>query len=560
MSSPSQGTPVTVGAEVDSTEVFVAEYYRTVFTIEDRDITGLDLLDLVSDSVKSWFRDETGWPVNGPSGTLEDDEQQLVFGGDRSGDLGQYRVAWERLIDDVSDATWRLSVRLATESGDLEADIEVRGVDGVSSPLFRADPPGVVHTLLSEFQCTISGRRISAMAKKVPIDESPALLGELLDPDRRLPAIVVSEEGDRGAAIDPDHLQHRLLGMATVFSYDHDVAWLISKDLPRSLRCYDGAIRLYSPGCSEMDVPQQHPYWVPADIEKLSDERMISILRDECVSRLPRLGRQGLYSRVSGVIQREEVRLFAQYIELIEKQQIGDDALFDAVMSMGNPGSNDNAEVNPPQRRIVRGIVGTFKNRNNMLREENSRLRIQLKEAQTELRKFKRTSADDLESNQPDNQAEAVEDAATETVLETVERAGRDLTGLRFLETSIASARAVTRGGSFMRTADLYRLFEVMSECAERRSIGGLGMGIEDWFSYQGVDYAKRESTTTQARYGAARMFTDERTGNPVSMPAHFKLKDSGFQLRVHVRWISRENTWLIGHVGEHLSTASDPH
>lgn len=183
-----------------------------------------------------------------------------------------------------------------------------------------------------------------------------------------------------------------------------------------------------------------------------------------------------------------------------------------------------------------------------------------MKEAQTELRKFKRTSADDLESNQPDNQAEAVEDAATETVLETVERAGRDLTGLRFLETSIASARAVTRGGSFMRTADLYRLFEVMSECAERRSIGGLGMGIEDWFSYQGVDYAKRESTTTQARYGAARMFTDERTGNPVSMPAHFKLKDSGFQLRVHVRWISRENTWLIGHVGEHLSTASDPH
>ena len=53
----------------------MAEYYRTVFTIEDRDITGLDLLDIVSDSVKSWFRDETGWPVNGPSGTLEDDEQ-----------------------------------------------------------------------------------------------------------------------------------------------------------------------------------------------------------------------------------------------------------------------------------------------------------------------------------------------------------------------------------------------------------------------------------------------------------------------------------------------------
>ena len=538
----------------------MAEYYRTIFTIEDTDVTGLKLLDLVNDSVRSWFREETGWPVSDEPQTLEDDEQILTFGAARSGGLGRSWVVWERMVDDVSDDMWRLSVRLATEGGDLEADIEVRGVESTSSPLFRADPPEVVHKLLSEYRCSINGRRISTVARRIPVEEATELMGDLLDPDRRLPAVVVSDEGDRGPAMDPDELQRRLLGMAMVYSYDHDVAWLFSKDLPRSLRCYDGAIRLFSPGCTETDVPQQHPYWVPADTERLSHERMVAILRDECVSRLPRLGRRRLYSRVSSVIQREEVRLYAQYIDLIEKQQTGDDALFEAVMSMGNPGSDDDTNVNPAQRRIFRRVVNTFRNRNKMLQEENSRLESQLQEAQAALRNSQQTPVDTLDSYSPEDQAISHTDASPETVFEVVERAGRDLQGLRFLETSIDSARTVSQGGSFTRTEDLHRLFEVMSECAERRSVGGLGMGIEDWFSLRGIDYARRESETTLARHGAARVFMDELTGKAFRMPAHFRLSDGGFRLRVHVRWDSDTNNWLVGHVGGHLPTASYPH
>ena len=537
----------------------MAEYYRTIFAIEDVDVAGPDLLDLVTSSVKGWFMDETGWLVNGQSETLEDDEQKLAYGVARSGARGQSWVVLERMVDEVSDATWRLSVRLATEGGDLEADIEVRGVEGASSPLFRADPPGVVHTLLSEFQCNINGRRLSSTSRKIPIEESSTLLEELLDPDRRLPAIVVSEEGDGTAVMDPDHLQQMLLGTATVYSYDHDVAWHVSKDLPRSLRCYDGAIRLYSPGCSEADVPQQHPYWVPADVEKLTDERMISILRDECVSRLPRLGRRRLYSRVGNVIQREEMRMYAQYIDLIEKQQLGDDALFEFVTSMAKDGGTDDDEVSPSERRAFLKVVSIFRYRGNILMEENSRLRSQLEEAQAELGKFQRTTTVDYVTAEPASPVETA-DAPPGSVLEVVERAGRELAGLRFLETSIVSARAVTKGGSFTRTDDLYGLFEAMSKCAERRSVGGLGMGLEDWFSHRGVDYSRRESETTEARHGAARVFTDELTGKSVRMPAHFKLRDGGFQLRVHVGWDSDANNWLVGHVGEHLPTASDPH
>ena len=79
----------------------MGEYYRTIFTIEDRDFAGLDLLGLVNDSVKSWSCAETGWPVGGESQTLEDDEQKLAFGAERSGGLGRSWVVWERMADDL---------------------------------------------------------------------------------------------------------------------------------------------------------------------------------------------------------------------------------------------------------------------------------------------------------------------------------------------------------------------------------------------------------------------------------------------------------------------------
>ena len=51
-------------------------------------------------------------------------------------------------------------------------------------------------------------------------------------------------------------------------------------------------------------------------------------------------------------------------------------------------------------------------------------------------------------------------------------------------------------------------------------------------------------------------VFAGEWNGNSVSMPAHFRLRDSGFQLGVYVHWDDREKTWLVCHVGEHLTTS----
>ena len=90
----------------------MVEYHRTVFTIEDRGIRGLDLLDIVSDSVRDWFREKTGWPVNDPSGTLEDNEQEMVLGG--------AKVAW-RLTE--RSGTRTESPRPVTSGWGVHSDI-----------------------------------------------------------------------------------------------------------------------------------------------------------------------------------------------------------------------------------------------------------------------------------------------------------------------------------------------------------------------------------------------------------------------------------------------------
>ena len=136
----------------------MAEYYRTIFTIEGADEKGLALLDHVEENVRHWYEDETGKPF----GAWETDYERFRFGTDQieDQDLGRFWSVWERSCRDDPETRWRLGLRLSTEGDDIEADIEVRGVEDATSSKLRAEPPGVVSELFSEFRCSVDGRRL----------------------------------------------------------------------------------------------------------------------------------------------------------------------------------------------------------------------------------------------------------------------------------------------------------------------------------------------------------------------------------------------------------------
>ena len=351
-----------------------------------------------------------------------------------------------------------------------------------------------------------------------------------------------------------NHLQRQLLGLVKVVSYDHDTAWRISKDLPRPLRCYDGAMRLYSPGCSQSDVSQQHPYWLPSDMDKLGPDMMLSMLRDECIIRLPRQGRRRMFSRVRDAIRRKETEELEAKLDEFEHQTPSGEtlqALWNfAVEVMSIEPSDDADSVSQKKHDALWTVARSFKNKSDILELENKRLREDKGLSETGPRPSGALHAQPSEDESGDPKPEFV------NILEVVQWADRELDGLRFFPSALESAEPVAKSGQFKRTDKLRRVFEVMNECAKQRRGGSIGR-LTQWFKDRQVTYARGESKSTNEQLPDTRIFGGLR------MEEHFKLRDDSggrFELRMYVLWDEGEYQWLIGHVGEHEPTATDPH
>ena len=277
--------------------------------------------------------------------------------------------------------------------------------------------------------------------------------------------------------------------------------------MPRSLRCYDGAIRLYAPGCSANDVPQQHPYWLPDDAAKLGPHRFARLLQDQCINRQPHHPRRRMFTETRDYIER-------RYVE-------------DQSESCNNP------------------------NRTAPILGKNGSLPLR--------RYWMRQTTRPTPTGQP--APAAAGNAPPASVPEAVNQA-QTLPGLRFLPNAIETANSPYTLQFDHRANTFYRSFQALSQCAAARAQGPLGMPAADWIKRQGIEYAPNESDETmhrnRGRLAGERAFYDPKTSRAVPMPAHLKL--FGPQIRIHLSWSDPESAWLIGYIGEHLPTASDPH
>lgn len=196
--------------------------------------------------------------------------------------------------------------------------------------------------------------------------------------------------------------------------------------------------------------------------------------------------------------------------------------------------------------------IATFDPENSNLRKENSHLRDRVKELEGENRNLKE-KVQDLKRKNRDLTEQNRELSPTSTeflsVIEVVDWAKR-LKGLRFLKDAERSAKkSHRRKQNLLEVRDV---FQTLAEYAQERARGTLGQDTKAWLAARGVDYVSGESPTTMGQHGKERTFLDG--GQQVTMPAHIKI---GRKFRIHFRWIEDEKVWLVGHVGEHLPTAT---
>ena len=518
----------------------MTEYYRTIFTIREKESqttaqVGIALMLKIEDLVRAWAGEEFGDILDKPNGEWRTDKGTVKLMGRLSEPSGLFWLIWERPGVSATEPVWRLGFRLATEGSEVEADIEVRSTGGnygqISPDALLAGPPSVVEALLEEFNCGIGSYQLAGKSQRINAVTAESYARDvILDAERNLPLILVSEDSEGSRVLDVDRLQEYLLGIAMVATCDDKAGWILNKEL-RPLLCYNGTVRVYAPGFLTNDSSLRHPYWLMDNARALGELRLSQVLRDECMNRSPhRTGRidYKMFSNVRQLIRREifeDLRRQArQSKEESEEKKAELDAFMDGF-------ARDEKRINELEAQLAESD------------REKEHLRRQVQELNFAL----------ANSNGSLEFEAGLDDGVPElgSVAQVIERGRAHLSRVRFLTNVIEGAEHIR----FQRPRELYRVLEAINECAKERSTGSLGTSVEAWLRERGVSYVPRESETTIGMYGEKRKFLDDRSGKTVLMESHIKVNGNSF--RIHLDWDHDNSEWLIGYMGAHLPTAS---
>ena len=530
----------------------MTEYYKTTFSIDRSfgtpEVKGIALMEKVEDIVNEWAKGRLEEPIEDPrTGSLEDDKG-ATYHIDRGKIVpaGFCRLLLEHPDSGTDAMTWRADIRLATEGDGVDIEVEVRRIGDSNGSLgarANASRPRVIETLFREFKCSFDGQSLTAEAKSISPTHSDSFVNELvINPTRRMPIIVMTENRYGGVFMNANRLQTRLLGLANVFTYSADTARAVNELLPDWLGCWDGAVRIYRPGCSLDDASRQNTFWTWQRMNYIirtsgwSDgwDQLLLEIGDECSKHsLPQTGVR-LYEDVSRQIRQERYEGLLERFKNAEQEE----SAYQELLTEARDTIADYERQNDEVRR-----------RNNELENETQHLRAQVEQLNIAL------SYQDLEDAQPEDEAS---DSPLEfnSIYDVVEHTQKQIDGIRFF----SNAEQMAKGSQFPRPYEVYEAFKALDACAAERVQDSLGKSVQEWLSDKNIDYASRESDTTMGKYGDKRVFYDNVNKRRTKMPAHIKLGGGlgeSKQLRIHLTWDEDEKKWLIGYIGKHLPTAS---
>ncbi len=530
----------------------MAEYYRTHFTIEstctEPDVRGMDLMSRVESTVREWASRRRGddFQETEDGGWECEDGASLIFDKGEDDTAGFCRLLLQHPHGENEAVTWQSDFRLATIGEGVDVEVEVRRIDeGEESSDIHipASRPKVLVQLFQRFRCSFDGSRLTTEAQEISEDDSDQFVsGQLTDSNRRIPIVVVAKNDLGGIFMSPDQLQSRLIGLAKVYTYDKPVAWSITQQIGSRLGCWNGAIRIYRPGCTLQDGSNQNRFWTWARMNYIlwsSNRRwdpLLTEISDECQRHsLPQAGRR-LYDEVSLQVSLAQSRRLVEMIKQTapdEDESAKDELLNEAASKIVGYQRQDAEQ---------RHRITTLESEIEILRKTVEQLNVTL-------------SYQEAEDPEPDVQ-DADPEPEFSSVYDVVNYAEEKLPGIRFF--SLARERA--KGSQFQRYNEVYEAFLALNECAAERSQDSLRKSVKEWLSDRGIDYSPHESKSTMGKYGDKRMFHDEITKDRVEMQEHVKL-GGGLgehnQLRIHMKWEPEEGRWLVGYIGRHLKTVT---
>ena len=485
--------------------------------------SGLALLNEIADHARRWAArsvGEGGPRPDAPTGQWEANGQSLQFEAEDDGIDGVFALDWiiesERWSKAVRTLQWNVSIRLATSGNEVAIEARVRtnqpGGAGTDATLERRFASvALVGELAAAYDCRSGQTAVTAQHRDVtPQDLDDFVEASLLDPQRELPIVAVSENRNGELSLDPTEVQRRPAGLALVVTFGTDVSRELAQRIGRRSACYGGAVRVYRPNMNRQDDPGRHRYWLGSQLEP-GDFR----IRNELLAHTARIA--------------VEYEIDSVYDRLHERFRVD--------------------EMTRLRTRLAESAAAPSADADAFL-ELLDEVQAQLDRV-TKERDHWRTIAEQLRS-QPGPQPVARKQPST--VREVLDQAIEQCGGLRFLESARYSADDSAYRPALKVLDALVKLNELS---AELRSDKTINTGILSWLKQSNFD-ASPESDATMHRYGDQRRFRDA-DGRLLEMPFHIKLgggRGGHARCRIHFLWDKEDGQIIVGHVGRHLRTS----
>lgn len=176
--------------------------------------------------------------------------------------LGHDDPSWE-----WSAVAWLVEERAAAWYLRTRVSVANTHPGRISAPNLAAGRPAFVGQALRELDIRVDGVN-PGVVQRPSVESMTAFVAWLESPDRRLPAVMLSEAG--GGAPDADRraidVLNRLGGITHVVRTGGRQAWEFSRLVGKERSCFLGAMRLYWPGSITEAEPVVHPVTLATSI------------------------------------------------------------------------------------------------------------------------------------------------------------------------------------------------------------------------------------------------------------------------------------------------------
>lgn len=517
-----------------------------------RDEAWANVLAAIGEWAAAWYaRRGTAISLTGGAQALRPIEGHSLVTTSGEGPSGErlWTMSWAYPADDDPSLLWEATATAASRGNEIETSLVLRvgsRTYRVAPSSFRLRRPNLVRTLVDEFECSVAGRSVTAMAATVAASNVAGLVDDLRSPERRLPVVLISREpySDR-PLLDPAGIADQLAGLAHVRVFaDKWASFRLTSLIGKQHSCFNGAVRLYWPVAKAGDDVRADRPFMPEEVRgeaALVPERLLRRLAAASAFRFVEMDVTKL------------VRASLEQAALAAQARAREKALADATDR-----SELEALVNGLMDDKAKALEDVRKTR-----DEADTLRLELvdqneriAELEAELSDVRRSIGVTIPAAPAAAAVVPDDDVEPATVAEALEEAAQRFAGrVTVLDTAQRSAEE----SDFGRPTEVFHALMAIRDVADlyfASREAGRPMGRwDDAFEERGVKYAAQESRATMNQFGGERDFTNGGVKRRIEKHLTLGGGDKKNCLQIYFDADDAAGRFVIAYCGRHLRT-----